>query len=179
MDSVRPAAERYVECVKWLAAHQLTRDELLACKLTRFTIVRHPFDRLVSCWADKVRGTGILMPKDTSFARFVSRLNDDYVTGNRHVAPATRVLYHETTGELMVDRILRFEHLEEDWELIREEFGLQKLQRVNTSKRGAAPMDYYTPEIVEAVAAYYQDDMKNFGYNMDGTHTATIPCLEG
>jgi hypothetical protein len=77
----------------------------------------------------------------------------------------------------MVDEILRLENLAEEWEPIRRSFGLQTLRHVNTSKHLSAYMDHYTPEIIEAAAAYYRDDMKNFGYNIDGTHAATIPCL--
>jgi hypothetical protein len=63
----------------------------------------------------------------------------------------------------VVDFIGRFERLEEDWDVLRERFGLPALPQRNVSSR-AQYADAYTPELARLVAERYRRDVELFGY---------------
>lgn len=85
-----------------------------------FSIVRNPFDRLVSAWEHNVKGNGpgtgrIGFEPDIPFSQFASAIcrikKDGYL--DIHVRPMASTLVR--SGQMVPDMVLRFESLMEDW----------------------------------------------------------------
>ena len=150
-----------------------------------FAFVRNPWDRLVSCYRDKIAGEvdgfthstiregvadclarfEIFQPGMTfaSFAQAVASIPDS--EADEHF----RSQYTFVSGSdraTRVDFIGRFEALARDIEAVCRKTGmpslaLPHLQAAGTQKRYA---DYYDPALREAVAERYAEDIERFCY---------------
>jgi len=160
----------------WQPKMRVTQEQVAKSDMFRFAVVRNPFDRLVSCWSDKVRA-GHWDPPDNkrmTFPQLVHKLHEFNVIGNRHAAPMTQLLTYE--GQLIIDYVLRFERLAEDWERLRALTGLGPLPHRNRSKHKPY-QEYYDEELRYIVYGAYWQDLVNFGYNFDGTYTDDVPWI--
>lgn len=139
----------------------------------KFTIVRHPLDRLVSAfhflkkggfdpedakWADEH-----LTPYST-FQDFVENwLTPENIWLKIHFQPQHFFL-EDCWGEIDLDFVARFERLETDFRQICDRLGSRvELPHTNKSVRGHF-WDYYTPQTARKVADIYRRDMELFGY---------------
>jgi hypothetical protein len=70
-------------------------------------------------------------------------------------------------GELMVDRVLRFETLDHDFAELCRELGAQaeNLPRLNPSNRSLDYRQYYNDRSRKLVELIYQADIEAFGYS--------------
>ena len=146
-----------------------------------FTFVRDPFERLVSCYRDRVLYNGpkefalqpffsdylYTIPPNISFEEFVriiARIPDRLA--DRHFKSQTHSLY--ARGRRQVDFIGRFENLGSDWKIIADRFGfdvtLPVANRSGLTSPGADYRNYYTPELVEMVYQRYKRDVELLGY---------------
>jgi len=140
----------------------------------KFTFVRNPFARTVSCYRNKIEGKEksilryykvIGLEKDYGFdtyVRSISKIPDEWA--ERHFATQYFQAYKD--GECIVDYIGRFEHLFEEYEVIRQRFGLESLEHRNASTKYDY-RDYYTEELVELVHQRYKIDFEVFGYEKE------------
>lgn len=144
----------------------------------RFTFVRHPLDRLVSCYAQKIvlYARQLQMPllfwrygrrfwPEMSFAEFVTAvaaIPDS--RADRHFRSQHTFVYHE--GKPIVDFVGRFEQLAPDWAQVQQQTGLGRLPHFNPSPhKPFAQM--YTPALAQLAAERYRQDMALFGYGLD------------
>lgn len=143
----------------------------------KFTFIRNPFKRLVSCFEDKCNGSdeslivwnyyrfGQLFRKIHDFSQFVYRV---VLIPNRlaepHFAAQYPLIYKK--GKCQVDFVGKIENLKEEYEPIRERFNLLPLEHKNQvfSKTGKNWMDYYTPFTAWLVYRKYKKDFVTFGY---------------
>lgn len=131
----------------------------------KFTVVRNPFDRLVSQFAYMSRREDLRefvgMGKDASFAGYLA-----CIRRRSHVQwePQTSFLVDDD-GSLLVDYVVRFESLERDLSqvLARLKMTAAVPPHVNASDRGAYQA-YYTAETRAEVEEMYSDDLDRFGY---------------
>ena len=141
----------------------------------RFGFVRNPLDRLLSCYAQKIvyhqRELGMpsllwrygkTFDKNMTFAEFVEAVAKipDRVS-DIHFRSQHTFFYHRK--KLMVDFVGRFEQLEQDWNLLRQKFGLPGLPHQNRSSH----VDYrqaYTAELAAIAARRYERDIDLFDY---------------
>lgn len=129
-----------------------------------FAVVRHPLDRLVSAFADKVlHGAPGLTPDWYAlrhFPDFVHRIVSTPPEAlNEHMRPQSCFL-----GRLPFDGFLRFERLQEDWRLVQERTGCkQPLVKRNASKHQAY-RDYFDDALAREAAGYYAEDFRRLGY---------------
>lgn len=151
----------------------------------RFTFVRNPLDRLLSCYAQKIalyarqmelpllfwRYGGRFDPQ-MSFAEFVTAVANipDHLA-DRHFRSQHTFLYHK--GQRLVDFVGRYEQLEEDWTLLSRQVGFGPLPHYNPSPHKPYP-EMYTPELARLAAARYEEDIALFGYG-----EAIAPLLGG
>lgn len=155
----------------------------------RFSFVRDPFHRLVSCYRDKVLELGeedklwnlrkyekhlLSIPLydllryqkwPDSFADFVSLVasTPDHLA-DVHFRSQYTTLYEN--GELLVDYIGKVEDFAEDMRYLCDRFDLPILEtgKLRCSSESYDYRDYYTPELVERVAQRYRQDIEAFGY---------------
>ena len=142
-------------------------------KFWKFSIVRNPFDRIVSQYYYTIRGRPDLL-KYLGFSRIRIRYGKvpfgEYVSRimqRTHVQwlPAAYFVTDLVRGGLLVDHIARYEDLTEDWDVIRKRLGLKKeLRRAKTS--GKRP--HYTEVIGHSsrrkLEAFYREDLEMFEY---------------
>jgi len=150
------------------------------CEFRSFAVVRNPWERLVSWWTmAHVQGRHhrIRRQATASFASYV------YDLGSFHAfLAAGDVCYHDSDGwrwpfcpqvnyisgpdgQIVVDHILRFERLDQDWPTFCGTVGLPPTPLEVTNATPHAPYrDYYTPETRDLVAEKFAPDIAQFGY---------------
>ena len=150
-----------------------------------FAFVRNPFDRLVSCYEDKIRKPlqhngqyyfasaynriflrrlfGSSFHDDMSFDEFiklVSRIPDAIADG--HFKSQYSSLYKR--GAQIPQFVGKFESLNRDWSTIASKLGLNELTSNNKSRR-TPWMDYYqSKEIIELAYKRFRKDIETFDY---------------
>jgi chondroitin 4-sulfotransferase 11 len=155
-------------------AHEVDYPSILRSKLGpddpyfKFAIVRNPFDRIVSCYNDKiVRNRGFASREswgDLSFEEFVNEISKiPHSKMNPHFRPQYTFLTRPD-GELIIDYFGKFESLPDVFETIKKRAGFPDeivLPQRNKSSGMAAPK-LYTKKIKEKVAFIYKKDLDLF-----------------
>ncbi|MDN2566005.1 sulfotransferase family protein [Aquibium sp. A9E412] len=155
-------------------------DILFGPDFYKFTFVRNPFERLLSCYLDKIVGSA---PEKTqvdgywtrthgaakenySFSEFVEAVaNTNDNARDKHWRTQCRVTM---VGYIDYSFIGRFEtlaqHLNQVQRVGRIDF--RDVAEVSPHKTGASTKlkEYYTPEIVEKVVDIYEPDFERFKY---------------
>ena len=142
----------------------------------KFTFVRNPYKRLVSCFEDKC----IQHPDDPcwnyyflkrlfrvcDFSRFVRRvcLLPDCMA-EPHFSGQYRLVY-DKENRCLVNFVGKVENIKDEYEPIRERFDFLPLAHTNraASLTGKNWMDYYTPFTAWLVYRKYKKDFTTFGY---------------
>lgn len=155
-----------------------------------FTVVRNPWDRLVSCFKDKIRGSlddtrygprqrvhegfdrynkvlgrQIFRPDMTfdQFVRAVARIPD--AVADEHVRSQYR-MFSRPDGALLVERILKFESLADELPGLLRELGADDLSVDHEHKSvRSAYRDFYTDELAEITARRYRRDIRLLDYS--------------
>jgi hypothetical protein len=165
-------------------------DDRLYPDLFTFAFVRNPWDRLFSCYRDKIGGevegftsfdlkpgvadclagydefTGGMSFED--FVRAVASIPDD--RADDHIRSQYTFLTNQA-GTLGVDFVGRFENIEHDFARVAEEIGLPKdikLPRLQSAGSPKRHQDHYSPEVQKIVANRFRKDIELFGYRFDG-----------
>ena len=151
-------------------------------KYYKFSFVRNPYDRLVSCYVNKyitdkedpkyMETKGrlcmdsylmgyIRRPKDfTDFVRKISRIPT--CLEEQHFQKQYNLLY-DKKGNCLVDYVGKYENITKDFEMLAGKFDLKPLPHYNQTSKGNW-MDYYTLETAELVHKKYRRDFQVFGY---------------
>lgn len=124
--------------------------------LLKFTVIRNPWDRLVSCYADKVvekKTFTACIGKDFEF--FVDYIGKQNLHRcNRHFRLQSSLFPVATT-----DLILRFEHFTDDLQLLEQKLGITlPIGHLHKSKH-TAYRAYYTDSLKRKVELLYADDI--------------------
>ena len=155
----------------------------------RFAFVRNPWDRLVSCYRDKIRnevsgythftirpGVANCLARfdafvpDMSFDVFaaaVASIPD--ADADEHFRSQHTFLINKE-GRPGADFIGRYERLADDFRLVQERTGLPNIElpRLQAARKTARYAAYYTPETRDIVAERYRRDIETFGYEFGG-----------
>jgi len=151
-----------------------------------FTFVRNPYDRLLSCYMDKIYEVGLCDHDDREFANgefrqflveygrlgyremsfadfiwFVTRVPDRHC--DRHFIPQHYLLNLD-----LLNFVGHFENLNQDFLYVRKQIGLSddtlQLQKINASKHGPY-QNYYNDKLRKMVARKYARDLEIFNYD--------------
>ena len=136
----------------------ITRDEMET--LFTFTLVRNPWDRMVSSYAYKVHGTSEKQrSRNDSFEEFL------HAEFKRKKKQQVEYL-HDSDGKVDINFIGRFESLANDYQRLGEQLGivLPALPVLNKSKGRGDYRDLYNDKTRQLVAKKYQDDIDLFEY---------------
>ena len=158
----------------------------------KFSVVRNPFDRLVSCYVNKYHTDKALLGTDMThlyfdyylmgylrkdkgfahFARRVCRIPD--VFADKHLICQARQIYGKGTRTAL-DFVGRFERLSEDYGAIQQKYGLAPLPVYNKTGKGNW-MDYYDLQTAARVYKRYRRDIEMFGY--EGAYAELVDYLK-
>lgn len=150
----------------------------------KFGFVRNPWDRLLSCYLDKIvrkripryiltsgRSGGVEFYANMPFAGFVEavcQVSDEEANG--HFRPQHLTIC-DPGGKPMADFVGRFETLSEDFARVAAEIGAPELKlpernRTLSSKRGSRHYrDFYDDRLKNLVNQRYEKDVETFGYS--------------
>lgn len=153
--------------------------------LFAFAFVRDPWDRLVSCYRDKIRGevdgftyftirpgvANCLARFDAfvagmsfdEFVRAVAAIPDD--DADTHFR-SQHTFVTSDDGALAVDFVGRYERLADDFGFVERTIGLPSLElpRLQAARTRVSHAALYTAETVQLVAERYARDVELFGY---------------
>ena len=148
----------------------------------KFGFVRNPWDRLVSWWSmiDQLRPAFDAGASLNSFQTMVLRNTRDFTDfvrleasvvdtdGTKSVQRSQKEYLSDTSGNLIVDFVGRFERLENDLNAaLADRIGRRlDLKRVNASKH-AHYSTYYSSELAEEVGRRCRQDIEAFGYRFE------------
>ena len=142
---------------------------LIRAWVSKFTTIRNPFTRAISCWQQSMRSHWI--PKDSPFEFFLdqdfSKITDTH--NKTHVIPLTEYLDPYFNK---IKKFVKVEQLEKDLREIEETFGMEK-RPIKAYNRGTYrhPRDgfdyksFYTKERIQRVIDKYFDDFMAFDYS--------------
>ena len=156
--------------------------------LYTFGFVRNPWDRLVSCYRDKICGevgdftgfseTGIAyclsafdaFTADMSFTQFVHAVAG-IPDGEADDHFRSQHLYlTDASGDIAVDFVGRFENLEPGFRTVTRTIGLPSetvLPRLQCAAKPVHYADYYSAETRRVTAARFAQDIELFSYQFD------------
>lgn len=126
----------------------------------KFTIVRNPYDRIVSLWLwGKTKGI-----YSSDFRKFLDDKRDSF--GFIRFIPMVNWLRNEQ-GDMTVDYIGRFENLSQSVSEICEKIGVPtiQLEKFNVAVGRKHYTEYYDQETKEIVNNLYSQDFSTFGYD--------------
>jgi hypothetical protein len=134
----------------------------------KFAFVRNPWDRLVSCWTNRVREINYFkfteaqletMSRFENFVTYVEGL--DIANCNRHLQLQCRLMDLRE-----VNFIGRLESFAEGFRIVCNQLGVEcaSIESRNVSGERKPYQEYYTPELQERVSKIYQRDIQIFGY---------------
>ena len=140
----------------------------------KFAVVRHPLDRIVSEYSfyktgrmgNKFRYWGRSLVPTLTFSQFISDVKDHCWDHPEHgircrYYPQVNYLY-DGEGNLMVDKVFRFEDRQEIDDFIFKTSGKKVIKR-NRSTHDHY-LSYYTRETLEVAQTLYKEDFDTFGY---------------
>ncbi len=146
----------------------------------KFGFVRNPWDRLVSCYSDKIIGKGFvgkgfagkgeegapLFYRNMPFDEFVEAV---YATPDEKANIHFRSQYLKmcrSNGEYIADYIGRFEHLANDFSRVEEKIGVKlELPRILHSGRDKRHYTFYDERLRDLVSKRFHKDIELFGYS--------------
>jgi Sulfotransferase family len=153
-----------------------------------FAFVRNPWDRLVSCYRDKIRGevdgfTSFTIRPGVAnclarFDAFVAGMSfEDFVRAVASIDDAAAdehfrsqcAFVTDAGGALAVDFVGRYERLAEDFGHVARVINLPpiELPRLQAARTMAAYASFYSAEAQRLVAHRYARDIEMFGYTFD------------
>ena len=124
----------------------------------KFTLIRNPFDRMVSEYFYSKRRR---LTKTRDFKTFVMNNEIDTHSYSMHNAPQIDFFINSAR----VDYIGRFENLEEDFNIICDKIGIDRQQLPHTNKTNHKHYtEYYDDETRAIVTKRYARDIECFDY---------------
>ena len=142
-----------------LIVYKRRLEKELYRKLFKFTIVRNPWDRMISYYFSPHRGN-----PEWDRDRFI-----EFVKESDSVKSFLSTGFFNNIGNRPfknLDFILRFENLAKDFELLCEKLNIEEtiIPHVNISKHEHYSF-YYDEELVNLVASRFRQEIDYFGYS--------------
>jgi hypothetical protein len=142
----------------------------------KFSIVRNPFDRIVSSYnwiCRKIKPSKFrdrLLFEDFVFRKGgFEKVLSQYLISEEHnryhqIRPSVEYLYEN--DNLLVDHVGKFENLENEWNFICKKIGTEIiLPHMNKhSRNNKHYQDYYNDETKAHISEVYRKDIETFGY---------------
>ena len=164
----------------------------------KFAMVRNPWDRLVSCFKDKIRTAdynetgfknGVAIPLQRFGASFYGGMTfeafidvvcelPDAIADDHFRSQFYQLISSE--GELLINYIGRFETMKESLLEINQKTRLQFISSIHLNKSGSVKpyQDYYNKELIEKVRKRYFADIHLLQYQFEPNKTLPIGRID-
>jgi chondroitin 4-sulfotransferase 11 len=164
----------YGQQMQHLTAHgirQMLNDERIFGSYFKFTVVRNPWDRLVStfAWSGQkwARGEQLTVAEfDRGIREIHAAICSARETGLTippHLHPQCAFIW-DAQRRSLVDFVARYENLQADWEEIKRRLGVPMALPVRMKSHHRDYREYYTPETTRMAAEIYSADVTAFQY---------------
>jgi len=166
--------EQYNRDARWVMRnpqlYRPSRQLLFHRNLWKWTIVRHPGARLVSCWKEVVDppdrileiNRGLKRKQGMGFDEFVKAVAKECDwNANEHYAQQSYLIQYR--GRRLVDAVYRLEDLETAWPKIQERTQLGELPHIRKSEHDQW-QSYYDKRLREMVLRRFCGDFAEFEY---------------
>jgi hypothetical protein len=145
-------------------------------KYFKFTIVRNPFDRVVSYWSRAHRGylskedlenEEVFKKVKNDFNHFVQKELPSLITNKIHFHPQANWFFipNKLPG---YDYVCRYEDFDEEIRKVLKKinfiYPVEEIPNQASSPRRRAYKDYYNPKSIEVIKDLYSKDFKRFEY---------------
>ncbi len=133
-----------------------------------FTAVRNPWDKVVSQYHYRIKiNKSNLRNKPIKFNDWIKLTFVDqdpfYLNNPKMFMPQTDWI-SDDTGKILVDFIIRFENLNDDFDKVCKKIGKSgKLKHIKSTKHKHY-RDYYDENSKKIIETWFQKDIENFGY---------------
>ncbi|MEP2025003.1 MAG: sulfotransferase family 2 domain-containing protein [Reichenbachiella sp.] len=130
----------------------------------KFAVIRNPWDRVVSCYCDKVQGKLLFKECwDKDFAYFVGFLQRQNLDNcDRHIMRQSKLFPVKD-----IDYIAKLENLNHEIKFIADKINIEaELIHKNKSKR-ASYQTYYNDHLKQVVEGLFQDDIRLGSYSYE------------
>lgn len=168
--SIRRALEKHLDLVPAENVHgrEWPPIHTMSDYTTTWAVIRNPFDRLLSVWAEKCQGPSPKPGLSDQFAPLFGKPFDEFADAichaiqrgddiDPHVRPMVWFLEWEP------DYLIPMDRLGELWRILRQRWGLPGLPRLNTSEHGTiADIRSGTRRLISTT--YEQDIVRLFPY---------------
>ena len=130
-----------------------------------FTMVRNPWDRLVSYYhwlqVQTFENRAVALAQQLDFSSF---LNHEHTQNSLRANPAVRYVT-DAAGTVHADLYIRLDQFAQDVKALEEHLGFDiKLPHANASKRDAAYQSYFSDADRALVVILCSDDIERFGF---------------
>jgi len=138
----------------------------------KFTVVRNPYDRVVSQYLHRVKtNQSLLRDNPISFNKWVELVygnQKDYFYHNKQYKMFYTQLkwLRDFSGNVKVDRILRFETLNEDFQELCNDLNID-LSLPHTNRSDINVHIKYNEKSIKIIQSYFKEDFEHFGYEID------------
>lgn len=135
-----------------------------------FTIVRNPWDRLISGYFYSNRGKAYLGKRCWTLKKFIQNLPTkelDYKWWFHITRTLTEMLV-DRNGNYIADFTIRYENLHTDFAAVCDKLGIKRLELPQISKTQRKHYtEYYNDKTRKMVAELFAKDIEYFGYQFD------------
>lgn len=126
---------------------------------TKFSVVRNPWDRIVSMWATKWWHQASELDENCSFEKFIREMRP-------HPHEIYNSLFYSEILDEDIDFILRFESLNKDFSLMLKDIGVEDVPLPHIEKREHSWFTHmYKEKEKNVVSELYNTDILKFGYS--------------
>ena len=126
----------------------------------KFTVVRNPWERLVSHYVTTEYAKHATDPEPIAFEKWVLNGEKGIFSGKKSMLD----FITDNDGRQLVDYVARYESLEQDLEVISDQIGIEiDIPNLNPSARNHYK-SYYTEDSLKVVSDIVQKDALRFDY---------------
>lgn len=165
-----------------LQLKQLLNDDIFFNECIKICIVRNPWDRMISTYFYRKSKCepdfGPIDQWNLSFNEWIKYIySDEYNNLNlKHQGTLNNIKYHfgsslrwviDDKYNIMVDKIIRFENLNDELIELFKEFGYNEVFYKNNSTSHEDAHKYYNEESKQLVSEHFKEDIEYFGYKFN------------
>ena len=142
-----------------------------------FSIVRNPYDRLVSAyeyitnkehevWPENEKTKRSIKRDCICFKDFVEKKLNTMSKRKYHFMPQSKFI--KTEGKVCIDKIIKFENLSEDFKEVKRKINPNaSLMQKNKNENRKIYQHYYDKKTISKVKKIYEEDFETFNYRFE------------